>query len=155
MGIALPQSHRAPCDAALWRQKALCPQSIPSHCSSHLPVPEVLAAAGSIQKGLNSTQLCFAQPLFMQSGCPKARSPRGREAQHQAGRMAEGSEMLGMRRRAGMVLLSWRCLKLGALILPAVVLWDQRHLWNTRMQVRSLAWHNGLRICCCCSCSIG
>lgn len=39
--------------------------------------------------------------------------------------MAEGSEMLGMRRRAGMVLLSWRCLKLGALILPAAVLWDQ------------------------------
>lgn len=125
LGIALLQSHCAPCDATLWRQKALCPQSIPSHCSSHLLVPEVLAAAGSIQKGPNSTQLCFAQPLFMQNGCPKAKSLRGREAQHQAGRMEEGSEMLGMRRRAGMVLLSWRCLKLGAFILTARVLWDQ------------------------------
>lgn len=125
LGIALLQSRCAPCDAALWRQKALCPQSIPSHCSSHLLVPEVLAAAGSIQKGPNSTQLCFAQPLFMQNGCPKAKSLGGREAQHQARRMEEGSETLGMRRRAGMVLLSWRCLKLRAVILTARVLWDQ------------------------------
>ena len=31
---------------------------------------------------------------------------------------------------------------------PAMVQWDQRHLGSTGTQVRSLAWHGGLRIQC-------
>lgn len=51
--------------------RALHSQSLPSHCSSHLLVPEALAAAETIQKVPNSIQLCFAGLLFMQSGCPE------------------------------------------------------------------------------------
>ena len=35
-----------------------------------------------------------------------------------------------------------------------MVLWDWQHLGSTGTQVRSLAWHSGLRIWCCCSCSL-
>ena len=38
---------------------------------------------------------------------------------------------------------------------PTVVQWDQRCLGSTGMQVRSLAWHSGLRIQCCHSCGLG
>ena len=34
-------------------------------------------------------------------------------------------------------------------------LWNWQCLWSAGTQVRSLAWHNGLRIWCCCSCSLG
>ena len=33
--------------------------------------------------------------------------------------------------------------------------WDQQHLGNSGLQVRSLAWHSGSRIWHCCSCGLG
>ena len=36
-----------------------------------------------------------------------------------------------------------------------VVQWDPRYLCSARTQVRSPAQHSGLRICCCCRCSVG
>lgn len=38
---------------------------------------------------------------------------------------------------------------------PAVAQWDQRPLRKAETQVQSPAWHSGLRIQCCRSCSFG
>ena len=38
---------------------------------------------------------------------------------------------------------------------PAMAQRDLWHLWSSGAQVRSLAWHSGLRILSCCSCPIG
>ena len=36
-----------------------------------------------------------------------------------------------------------------------MVQWDQQHLGNTVSWLQFLAWHSCLRICCCCSFSLG
>ena len=38
---------------------------------------------------------------------------------------------------------------------PAVTQQDRRHHGSAGMQVRTLAWHSGLRIRNCCSCTLG